>query len=104
MKPTMAGVSGQTTFVLKLNYIRRSRGLPSCRMKNKIHPQGIQAKVNVSEKVVHNPNAHLHSDNHYPSAYHLLSIIKFGSIGYGKDAIGAEVILSEGTALWPTDV
>ncbi|KAF2012733.1 DUF1593-domain-containing protein [Aaosphaeria arxii CBS 175.79] len=79
-----------------------TRGLVACtstHMKNRTCPQDMESIIEGFGKVVHNLNKHVHSDNAYPDASHLLALVKSGPEVYGKLALEPGVALSEGTNL-----
>ncbi|CAG8177023.1 unnamed protein product [Penicillium salamii] len=80
----------------------RTEGLVACTstwMKNKVCPQDMHKIIDGYEKVVDNLNAHANSDDPYPTAQYLRSIIKKGAETYGMTAVGENIPLSEGGQL-----
>lgn len=68
-------------------------------MRNVVHPEDMEAIVKAYGEVVDNLNHHVHPQNQYPHAEHLLTLIRSGPAVYGKEALGPNVALSDGSAL-----
>ncbi len=79
-----------------------TQGLVACTstwMRRAVHPEDMQHIVEAYAGVVDNLNAHVHPDNQYPDASHLLPLIKAGPALYGKEALAEGIPLSDGAAL-----
>lgn len=68
-------------------------------MRSEVHPEEMEKIVKAYAQVVDNLNCHVHPNNQYPNAEHLLSLIKPGPPVYGKKALEDAVSLSEGAEL-----
>jgi hypothetical protein len=78
------------------------KGLVACTstwMKSAVHPEDMETIIRAYKQVVTNLSAHVHPDNPYPSAEHLLGLIRSGPSVYGKRALESGVPLSGGAAL-----
>lgn len=76
-------------------------GLVACTsvwMRKSVHPEEMHRIVGAYADVVSNLNAHVHTDNPYPDAAYLLSLITAGPPLYGKEALEPDVPLSDGAA------
>jgi hypothetical protein len=79
-----------------------TRGLVACTstwMKRRTCPQDMVKIIKAYSQVVHNLNAHAHSDNPFPTGDYLLSLVKTGPSLYGKEALQPDEPLSDGAKL-----
>lgn len=64
-------------------------------------PEALHDIVDGYAEVVDNLNAHAHLTNPRPTPQHVRTLIKPGTLVYGIDAVGNDVLLSEGAELLP---
>ncbi|KAL2851028.1 hypothetical protein BJY01DRAFT_245237 [Aspergillus pseudoustus] len=74
-------------------------GLVACTsnsLKDRVCPEDMETIIRAFRNVVENLNAHVHPSNSYPSASHLLSLVKTGPAMFGRQALQPEVPISSG--------
>ncbi|KAF9889845.1 hypothetical protein FE257_006935 [Aspergillus nanangensis] len=68
-------------------------------LKDEVHPEDMRTVIEAYGKVVDNLNQHAPEDSPYPTAEHLLSILKTGPTTYGMSAVNKATPLSTGAQL-----
>ncbi|KAL4879556.1 hypothetical protein BJY04DRAFT_229086 [Aspergillus karnatakaensis] len=74
-------------------------GLVACTsnsLKDRVYPEDMETIIRAFGTVVNNLNAHVHPNNQYPTADHLLSLVKTGPPVFGRQALQPDVPISSG--------